>query len=261
MAAALAAEWWWLPPEGYAQRYGYTGDQYQSVGSLFIQLIITSWHWFRSWFDHDTITTLAIVATAIFTGTLWRATNRLWQISQIHAGHAEQAIKVAEETAKRQLRAYVFVTGAEIQAADDRGRILPGPQPVQPGIVPVAEIEITNTGQTPAYDLSHHVRIGILDWPIMEADIPPLDVTISGSKNSYGPGSLTTRFERCETALTAADAQALRNGTKAVIVYGEIKYRDIFGKQQWTRYRYFTVGLSSIQDTRLAAHARGNEAS
>jgi hypothetical protein len=82
MAAALAAEWWWLPPEGYPQRYGYTGDQYQPIGSLFIQLVIRGWIWFRSWFDRDTITTLAIVATAIFTGTLWRATDRLMRAAR-----------------------------------------------------------------------------------------------------------------------------------------------------------------------------------
>jgi hypothetical protein len=122
MAVALAVEWWWLPPEGYAQRYGHTGDQYKSVDSLFIQLVITSWHWFRSWFDHDTITTLAIVATAIFTGTLWRATDRLWRISQIHAGHTEQSISVAERSATA---ATVAMNAAEAtaQAAADQAEI------------------------------------------------------------------------------------------------------------------------------------------
>jgi hypothetical protein len=100
MAAVLAIEWWWLPPEGYPQRYGYTGDQYQPIGSLFIQLIGSGWRNFRSWFDHDTITTIAIVATAIFTGTLWRATDRLWRISQIHAGHTERSIALVEDSAE-----------------------------------------------------------------------------------------------------------------------------------------------------------------
>jgi hypothetical protein len=122
MAAALAVEWWWLAPEGYQQRYGYTGDQYQSVGSLFILLVIAGWHWFRSWFDHDTVTTLAIVATAIFTGTLWRATDRLWRISQIHAGHTEQSISVAEKSANAATVA-MNAAKATAQAAADQAEI------------------------------------------------------------------------------------------------------------------------------------------
>jgi hypothetical protein len=72
-----------VPPPGYQHRYGYTGDQYQSVEALFVQLIVSGWRWLRTLFDHDAITTIAVAATAIFTGTLWRATNRLWLTSHI----------------------------------------------------------------------------------------------------------------------------------------------------------------------------------
>ena len=106
------AEWWWFPPEGYPQRYGYTGDQYQPVDALFIQLVVGGWHWFRAWFDHDTINTLAIVSTAIFTGTLWRATNRLWRISQIQADHVERSVQASIRSATVAERALAFVERA-----------------------------------------------------------------------------------------------------------------------------------------------------
>jgi hypothetical protein len=54
-----------------------------------------------------------------------------------HADHAERAIKVAEDTAERQLRAYVFVGQAVVLDPD-------GPNPR-------LDIRFINSGQTPAY--------------------------------------------------------------------------------------------------------------
>ena len=60
--------------------------------------------------NNGSIVAFATVMVGLFTFTLWRSTNGLWLASRRHADHAERAIMVAEASAARQLRAYVFVT-------------------------------------------------------------------------------------------------------------------------------------------------------
>ena len=63
--------------------------------------------------------------------------------------------------------------------------------------------------------------------------------------------------------LTAQEIAGLRNGTKAIYVYGEIRYWDIFGKKErFTKYRLLhnwesgPIGESTV----LSASDEGNEA-
>src|SRR6266849_10357004 len=87
ITCAAIAEIFSLAADGNAQGHHYSHNQYQPVYASLVQLALRGWHWLRESIDHDTITTIAIAATAIFTGTLYRATNQLRQTSQIHAGH------------------------------------------------------------------------------------------------------------------------------------------------------------------------------
>ena len=225
MAAALAMEWWWLPPEGYPQRYGYTGEQYQPIGSLFIQLIIGSWRWFRSWFDHDTITTLAIVATAVFTGTLWRATDRLWRISQIHARHGRKAADAATKSANMAERTLIITQRPFLHLTKFDVLAMRGPdnRVRRWRIV----IEFDNYGQTPAIEVKAGGGIEI----IKKGDPEEIDFSL-GEHPSGGDLSLTigprTGGSIPPVYVTVEQAQQLANGEITIFICGIIEYRDGF---------------------------------
>ena len=87
IALIMVAEIFSLGSEGYPQRHSDTHNQYQGIYALTVQLLLGGWHWISDRVTHDTLTTAAIVATAIFTGTLWGATKQLRESSQEHARH------------------------------------------------------------------------------------------------------------------------------------------------------------------------------
>jgi hypothetical protein len=90
------------------------------------------------WIDtrHDFVTAAATIIIAFFTFTLWRATDRLWQAGERQLGHLD-------ETAKRQLRAFVF--GKGFQPALD----------LQNGVIKsyIVFAPFENVGLTPANDV------------------------------------------------------------------------------------------------------------
>jgi hypothetical protein len=52
---------------------------------------------------------------------------------------------------------------------------------------------------------------------------------------------------------------ALRDGMMTLWVYGEIHYRDAFGIDRFTRYRFQIGGGVGIQGVNLAISEEGNE--
>jgi hypothetical protein len=164
-------------------------------------------------------------------------------------------------TSRRQLRAYVFVTHSEIKAANPAGNILIPLQQIAAGTRPVTELRFTNTGQTPAYGMAIYGGIRMVNWPVNDADIPRPSVRDRRvSRASYGPNGCTSKVDIIDAPLTPEDIQALLNGTRAIVVHGEVRYRDSFGRRRRMRYRYFTGGLIGIRGITLAPHQRGNYA-
>jgi hypothetical protein len=53
---------------------------------------------------------------------------------------------------------------------------------------------------------------------------------------------------------------ALANGTGIIYVYGEIRYRDVFGLKHWTKYRYMIGGPVGLRGEQMAGCEEGNEA-
>jgi hypothetical protein len=84
------------------------------------------------------ITAAFTVVLAVFTGRLWYSTDNLWKATT-------ELVRGAEDTAQRQLRAYVGVTvpDSELRYPDQ------SLQSSDPSIFKIA-LEIRNSGQTPA---------------------------------------------------------------------------------------------------------------
>lgn len=183
----------------------------------------------------------------LFTFLLWLATRNL--------------VKGAEKTSERQLRAYVFPEAYIICAANEAGEIVEPQQVIAVGFRPVSVVRFKNTGQTPAYGVTIFGRMEIVDWSLVEGALPEIDFTKSDvSRTSLGPGAATTKFEINERNLTTEDMAVLQSGKKAIFVYGEVRYQDIFKKIRFTKYRMFIGGPVGIRSIALSSHERGNEA-
>jgi hypothetical protein len=169
---------------------------------------------------------------------LFAATMGLWWATW-------RLVRGADATAKRQLRAYIHVSDAKF---GDFGF----PQ----GIYMVS---YTNTGQTPAYDVSATIGINLVKFPLSEE----LKIEGSGTKGLTTIGRDGDGHARIEAprGLSGEEYGAVRDGKMAVFVFGIISYRDVFGDNWTTEYRYFVGGDQGIRsDGFLASHSEGNKA-
>jgi len=190
----------------------------------------------------------------VFTFLVFVATVLLWWSNR-------RLVTGVEKSAERQLRAYVFVTETKILAADINGTILNPPQNIRVGTRPIAILTVKNTGQTPAYDVTVFGNNTLTTWPLRPATFPPLPFSgVELSRQSYGPGMFTYKFE-IMGLLNDAQVAALTAGNQAIVIYGEIRYRDAFDQNRFIRYRKFAGGPTGIRGMTMTSHEEGNETS
>jgi len=181
---------------------------------------------------------LAAVTTilAIFTGYLWLATKRL--------------VEGAQDTARRQLRAYVSISNAEITGVEDG--------------CTQARLGIKNSGQTPAYDLTILGGMTIREAAVagQNVNLWPEDGDVPFGKTTLGSGQELRHFID-GPALTPQQRAAVQSGTHGIFLYGEILYKDLFSRDRdrFTRYRLMQGGEAGVRENALVACKEGNEAS
>jgi hypothetical protein len=188
------------------------------------------------WLTNSTVW-LAFVTTAlaIFTGFLWRTTYKL--------------VDEGKNTAKRQLRAYVFY------------------RPDLPISIPVLtewhttgmKFRVHNNGQTPAYDLRQLTLIGLRERNIGVV-LHPIGFEEDGSRFVLNPGMHSEQLMRTTAPLPQVDMDRFRAGTHAIYIWGEARYRDTFGDHQWCRYAFQITGEGTTSGN-LHWCRHGNEAS
>jgi hypothetical protein len=149
-------------------------------------------------------------------------------------------------TTRRHQRAYVFVSGAEIVDLEIGG-------------IPIVQIEIKNTGQTPAYQLTHVWRCGAFDYPLQQKLLLPHN-NDPVSWPHLGPGASAKAQRAAEKQIGSGAPADLINRATAFYVYGEILYKDAFNKARFTRYVFFHTGLPRMGPGQLVAYEKGNEA-
>jgi hypothetical protein len=179
----------------------------------------------------EAIIALFTVILGIATWLLWRSTRAL--------------VIGADNTAKRQLRAYIHVSEARFANFGFPGGVY--------------MINYTNTGQTPAYDVFGTIGVQLTNFPLSEN----LETTGIGTKGISTVGRDGEGHCRIEAprGLSGEEYGAVRDGKSAVFVYGVISYRDVFGDKWATEYRYFIGGDQGIRsDGFMASHSEGNKA-
>jgi hypothetical protein len=159
-------------------------------------------------------------------------------------------INQAKDTAQRQLRAYVCVhesllkfphVGIESPVhipIEDMPNILrhkASRNDLPPGRIE-AQIHFKNCGQTPAYDVRMWIRTWFGAYPLEAAlPKPPKDFRMSSAV--LGPGGKTIMISPEKPELTKEQMNLLGARPEyTMYIYGQVAYRDAFGKDRFTNY-------------------------
>jgi len=204
------------------------------------------------------LSTVVIAAT-----TIWYAI-----VSTRSLNAFRRQIRLSEETAERQLRAYVLGETASIFNVANPVPMFPGQtfQPTgaeitNPASGPGVIIQIKNTGQTPAFKVNHWGNICFAGVPLSMGLPAPLPQPFI-FESVLGPGISSTKLLFMPQPLSTAEVASLRNGTGAVYVYGHIEYEDAFGNARRSSYRllhHVTGGAIGVS-TSLTFADGGNDA-
>jgi len=184
------------------------------------------------------LTFVAIVVQAFF---LWRAVR----VSERAANAAQQSANAAQQSATsiiNQFRAYVSIGRATyIAELNKRSYIV---------------IDVSNTGQTPAYELTITSHRIFAKCPILKA------LDRSGTQlrlGTLGPGGHASHVLNDDLFRTE-EAADLKAGTFAVFIYGRTEYKDAFQQARWTDYTFacsadFPLGAGN----QIASYTSGND--
>jgi hypothetical protein len=179
---------------------------------------------------------------AKYTGGLAAFTRWLVYVTFLLALFGFWQVMVSRNTARRQLRAYVFVTQAKFMKLPGHSEFL-------------IFVQFTNTGQTPAYKLTILSDKKVAEYPLKTDLIPREQPTIVGS---LGAGQ-HSRIGVSAPTLTEIERQEMSKGKLAVYVFGRIEYKDAFRRKRWTTYTFIGGGPAPIgPDRELAIHAESS---
>lgn len=168
--------------------------------------------------------------------------------SRIAAKAATESLILTRETSERQLRAYVCYHTARYD-------------PLVAGKRMTFEVQFENCGTTPAYGLAAFgapVLVGAaeeFDYP------PPPQAVIEGaSRGTLGPTRITTLNAWNDEPLSPERLEQIQRGELAIIVYGCVRYSDIFGVERETSFRVKYQSDAPYQDGRMWLCTEGNTA-
>jgi hypothetical protein len=158
---------------------------------------------------------------------------------------AVRALRLARDTAKRELRAYVFPIYAHIR--DVRASR------------PTFVIDVKNFGQTPAYGLRMNTALQSGSHPLDKQLVPEIQSSIATAQ--LAPQAALFDEIALNHSLSANEIGALAEGSAAIYLFGEIEYFDIYKKKRWTTFRMRLGGPEGIPTHgRLGYHEAGNDA-
>jgi hypothetical protein len=147
-------------------------------------------------------------------------------------------------TSRRQLRAYLSIGHGNLVNFDDAN--------------PVVQVLIKNSGQSPAYSVEAWNAVLLHQLPLRVQLTQPPNAEII--RAYLGPG-MSFHLGTNLTNFPEAARDAIRAGRQAVFVFGNVDYRDAFGKRHFMRWRMF-FGEDSARrpDGSLSVCPEGNEA-
>lgn len=172
------------------------------------------------------ITATSTIFIAGFTIALAFATFFLWLATR-------DLVHDAKENSERQLRAYVFIQGAEIRLVNDDTAVM-------------AFVVLKNFGQTPGYQFKTwtNIRIGEINEQAFGEKKPAAQDSIIGPSADL---SAPSQF----IPITQAERDAINGGTKKIYVWGEAVYTDAFGTGRKFIYKGYNGGLEMVTNENI----------
>ena len=179
------------------------------------------------------VTATATAFIAWFTWTLKRSTDRLWQASK-------DQLEASDAASKRQLRAYVGITGAPIDNRNPSRWIV--------------GVDYWNHGATPAHNVTGSLSVQLMaiepypafpaaeEWPGSWVMVPNAHATPDRA-----------------LPLTDEEQRSLVSDTKAVFVWGHISYDDVFRWRINVTFRYRARRKIDGSGWQLHPEAEGND--
>jgi hypothetical protein len=158
---------------------------------------------------------------------------------------AEAANAISEDTAKRQLRAYIEVRAVYPRELEDG-------KPV-----PVC-IELANCGQTPARNIAAMGQVFTGEYPLGPGAPQAPDTLPEDPRGSVGPDLPVLLIYRTAQPYSSDFQEHLDSGKFGVWIHGVVRYEDIFGRRWHTRFNYVCGGRLA-KDFLFFADATGNE--
>jgi hypothetical protein len=141
------------------------------------------------------------------------------------AARATQAtVETMDMTARRQLRAYVFVLGHSLEQMEPGGRVK-------------IHVTLKNFGQTPAYGLAISGMSVVA--PVFEDRSDP-NARDGLPAGSLGPGAIYTITSTLQEVLTAAHVDQLKIGALTLFVSGIVRYETAFKEERILMFRLRT---------------------
>ena len=188
------------------------------------------------------VTVLIALIGAITTIITWNALDDQQGFSRKQIDRMDSQVKIARESMRRDLRAYVYVTG-----------FIPPSLPYLP-LSDYTVLPIVNAGKTPANRLLVYWHDTVREVPLdlRKGDIIrylPRDTNVGPS--SLIPGEpMYLPISRDSVRLALRDVQRSR-GKRAIYLYGEADYFDVFNQADTTRFSYWidTKGVMQITKT------------
>lgn len=159
---------------------------------------------------------------------------------------AEDAVRIADKTAERQLRAYV---GVEYVSIFD----------TREGQTPTVSIAYKNFGQTPAVKIQLRSAYAISGPGLPDFDDLP---DLQGWNLPLNPNHEAHTLNKIDPEAWRHGRSALEMHTKTFYLYGRINYLDAFDRERSTKFRYeMQVSDDGIVDgTPFIVCEHGNDA-
>lgn len=201
-------------------------------------------------------------------GNAWYGGNRVLAIWLGFAGvicfelvlafQLEQAVTKVNrpsltDIAIKQSRANIFVSDVQTQNIDD------DMMAIGPTKIPSIRVVIENSGQTPAYGVTHQIAARLAEFPPPNGlfKLPNLG---RGSVDNLPAGGKSMAEVGVGQPLGPDQKTLLGLGRLAVYLFGRIEYTDAFGEQRCTKYRMMVGGNAGFNGTRMVKMSEGNEA-
>lgn len=174
------------------------------------------------------------------------ALERALRVAIARTEIAEKSVSVIKETGQMQLRAYVLVNGARGGLMDDKS----GRYGVQ--------VEIRNFGVTPAYNLTGWLTVFVDEAAAMqEAPSQPHNAEIT--QRILPPAGVCLQHANTHQSVTH-ELKAVGAGARAIYIHAEIRYKDIFGNERYSRFRGVCAGAQNLNAGNFELSPGGSEA-